>query len=103
MEARPRLLDELRNQLRTLHNSYRTEQQCLLWVRRFILFHGKRHPANMSAAGIEEFLTHVAVDRQVSTSTQNQVLAALLLLYQKVRHVKLPWLDGIVRGAQPRL
>lgn len=69
MEARPRLLDQVRNQLRTLHYSYRTEQQYPFWVRRFILFHGKRHPAEMAAAEIEAFLTYLAVDREVSAST----------------------------------
>ena len=102
MEARPRLLDQVRNQLRTLHYSYRTEQQYLFWVRRFILFHGKRHPADMAAAEIEAFLTHLAVDRQVSASTQNQALAAQLFLYQKVLQVELPWLDGIVRAKLSR-
>jgi integron integrase len=102
MEARPRLLDQVRNQLRTLHYSYRTEQQYLFWVRRFILFHDKRHPANMAASEIEAFLTHLAVDRQVSASTQNQALAALLFLYQKVLHVELPWLDGIARAKLSR-
>jgi integron integrase len=71
-------------------------------VRRFILFHGKRHPADMAAAEIEAFLTHLAVDRQVSASTQNQALAALLFLYQKVLQVELPWLDGIVRAKLSR-
>jgi integron integrase len=102
MEARPRLLDRVRNQLRTLHYSYRTEQQYLFWVRRFILFHGKRHPAEMAAAEVEAFLTHLAVDRQVSASTQNHALAALLFLYQKVLQVELPWLDGIVRAKLSR-
>jgi len=102
MEARPRLLDQVRNHLRALHYSYRTEQQYLFWVRRFILFHDKRHPADMAAAEVEAFLTHLAVDRQVSASTQNQALAALLFLYQKVLQVELPWLDGIVRAKQSR-
>jgi integron integrase len=102
MDARPRLLDQVRDHLRTLHYSYRTEQQYLFWVRRFILFHGKRHPAEMAAAEVEAFLTHLAVDRQVSASTQNQALAALLFLYQKVLRVELPWLDGIVRAKQSR-
>jgi integron integrase len=102
MEARPRLLDQIRSQLRTLHYSYRTEQQYLFWVRRFILFHGRRHPADMAAAEVEAFLTHLAVDRQVSASTQNQALAALLFLYQKVLLIELPWIDGIVRAKQPR-
>jgi integron integrase len=98
MDAKPRLLDQVRDHLRTLHYSYRTEQQYLFWVRRFILFHGKRHPSDMAAAEIEEFLSHLAVDRKVSASTQNQALAAILFLYKKVLQVDLPWLDGIVRA-----
>ena len=88
--------------LRTLHSCYRTEQQYLFWARRFFLFHGKRHPAGMAAAEIEAFLTHLAVVRRVSASTQNQALAALLFLCQKVLQVELPWLDGIVRAKQPK-
>ena len=92
----------MRNHLRTLHYGYRTEQQYVFWVLRFILFHGKRHPADMAALEIEAFLTHLAVDRQVSASTQNQALAALLFTYQKVLNIEPPWLDGIVRAKLPR-
>jgi len=102
MDARPRLLDRVRNHLRKLHYSCRTEQQYLFWIRRFILFHGKRHPSDMAAREVEDFLTHLAVDRNVSASTQNQALAAILFLYQKVMQVELPWLDGIVRAKQSR-
>jgi integron integrase len=98
MDARPRLLDQVRDRLRTLHYSYRTEQQYLFWIKRFIVFHGKRHPSGMAAAEVEEFLSHLAVDRKVSASTQNQALAAILFLYKKVLQVELPWLDGIVRA-----
>ncbi len=98
MDAKPRLLDQVRDHLRTLHYSYRTEQQYLFWIRRFILFHRKRHPSDMAAAEIEEFLSHLAVDRKVSASTQNQALAAILFLYRNVLQVELPWLDGIVRA-----
>ena len=102
MEAGPRLLDQVRKQLRKLHCSHRTEQQCRFRARRFILLHGARHPTDMAAAEIEAFLAHLAVDRQVSASTQNQALAALLFPYQKVLHVELPWLDGIVRAKLSR-
>lgn len=98
MATESRLLDRVRDQLRTLHYSYRTEQQYLFWIRRFIVFHGKRHPSGMAAPEVEGFLTHLAVERQVSASTQNQTLAAILFLYQKVLQVQLPWLDGIVRA-----
>ena len=102
MDARPRLLDRVCDHLRKLHYSHRTEQQYLLWIRRFILFHGNRHPACMAAREVEDFLTHLAVDRKVSASTQNQARAAILFLYQKVMQVELPWLDGIVRAKQSR-
>ncbi len=98
----PRLLDLVQGRLRTLHYSYRTEQQYLGWIRRFILFHGKRHPTDMGAVEVEGFLTHLAVDRQVSASTQNQALAAILFLYQKVLEIELPWLDGVVRAKRSR-
>lgn len=98
MDAKPRLLDQVRQRLRTLHYSYRTERQYLFWIRRFILFSGKRHPATLGAAEVEAFLTHLAVDRNVSASTQNQALAAILFLYLKVLELELPWLDGVVRA-----
>jgi len=102
MDAKPRLLDQVRNRLRTLHYSYRTEQQYLHWIRRFILYSGKRHPASLGAPEIESFLTHLATDRNVSAATQNQALAALLFLYQKVLDIDLPWLDGITRAKRSR-
>lgn len=98
MDAKPRLLDQVRQRLRTLHYSYRTERQYLFWIRRFILFSGKRHPASLGAAEVEAFLSHFAVDRNVSASTQNQALAAILFLYQKVLELELPWLDSVVRA-----
>jgi integron integrase len=98
MDAKPRLLDQVRQRLRTLHYSYRTERQYLFWIRRFIVFSGKRHPATLGAADVEAFLTHLAVDRNVSASTQNQALAAILFLYLKVLELELPWLDGVVRA-----
>ena len=72
------------------------------WVRRYVLFHGRRHPAEMGATELEQFLTHLAVERKVSAATQNQALAALLFLYQKVLEVDLPWLDGVVRAKPSR-
>jgi site-specific recombinase XerD len=102
MDARPRLLDRVRDHLRKLYCSYRTEQQYLSWIRRFIPFHGKRHPSDMAARVVGDSLAHLAVDRKVSASTQNQALATILFLYQKVMQVELPWLDGIVRAKQSR-
>ncbi len=80
----PKLLEQVRDLIRTLHYSYRTEAAYLQWIRQYILFHGKRHPTEMGAAEVSAFLTHLAVKRQVAASTQNQALAALLFLYKNV-------------------
>lgn len=100
--AKPRLLDRVREQLRLRHYSYRTEQQYVQWVRRFVLFHGRRHPAAMGGPEVEAFLSHLATVRRVSASTQNQALAALLFLYRHVLNVELPWLDEVVRAKRPQ-
>ncbi|HXF08260.1 MAG TPA: integron integrase [Candidatus Acidoferrales bacterium] len=94
----PKLLDRMRDALRVRHYSYRTEQAYLDWARRYILFHGKRHPAEMGAAEVGVFLTHLATERQASASTQNQAKAALLFLYGKVLGVDLPWLGEVVQA-----
>lgn len=96
--AAPRLLDQVRARIRVKHYSLRTEQTYVGWIRRFILFHGKRHPRDMGAPEVEAFLSHLAVDRTVSASTQNQALAALLFLYREVLGIDLPWLDGVTRA-----
>lgn len=98
----PKLLERLRIHLRTRHYSIRTEQAYVDWIRRFILFHGKRHPQDMGAAEVEAFLSHLAVDRQVSASTQNQAKAAILYLYKQVLGMELPWLDEVVQARRPR-
>jgi integron integrase len=100
-DSRPRLLDQVRQRLRLRHYSYRTEQQYLIWIRRFILFHNKRHPGSMGAAEVEAFLSDLATRRNVSASTQNQALAAILFLYRQVLDRDLPWLDGLVRAKKP--
>ena len=87
---KPRLLDQVRDRLRVKHYALRTEEAYVDWIKRFILFHGKYHPADMGAAEVETFLTHLAVDRKVASSTQNQALAALLFLYTEVLAVELP-------------
>jgi integron integrase len=102
MDAKPRLLDQVREQLRVRHYSYRTEQQYLAWIRRFIRFHGLQHPSILGAKEIEAFLSHLALDRRVASSTQNQALAALLFLYRRVLSCDLPWLDGLVRAKRPQ-
>jgi integron integrase len=100
----PRFLDRLRDSLRVRHYSLRTEDAYLDWVRRFILFHGKRHPQDMGAPEVQAFLSHLAVDRRVSPSTQNQAKAALLFLYRNLLEVELPWLSEVVQARrQPRL
>ena len=94
----PKLLEQLRIHLRTRHYSIRTEQTYIDWARRFILFHGKRHPRDMGAAEVEAFRISLAVERKVSASTQNQAKAALLYLYKQLLGVDLPWLDEVVQA-----
>ena len=98
----PRLLDRVRLAIRARHYSPRTEKAYLGWIRRFILFHGKRHPAEMGADEIVRFLSHLASDARVSASTQNQALSAILFLYREVLQAELPWLDGLVRAKRPQ-
>lgn len=94
----PKLLDRVRQVMRAARYSIRTEDAYVDWAKRFILFHNKRHPKEMGAPEINAFLTHLAVERHVSASTQNQAKAALLFLYQKVLHIDLPWLEGVVQA-----
>ncbi|QBB72026.1 integron integrase [Pseudolysobacter antarcticus] len=98
----PKLLDQLRARIRALHYSIRTEDAYADWARRFILFHEKRHPRDMGVAEVEAFLTHLAVERKVSASTQNQAKAALLFLYKKVLQIELPWLSEVVAAKVSR-
>src|SRR5437763_16377932 len=98
----PRLLDRLREAIRVRHYSLRTEEAYVDWVRRFILFHGKRHPVEMGAEEINRFLTHLAVAGHVSASTQNQAFSALLFLYQKVLEVDPGQIAGVVRAQRPQ-
>jgi integron integrase len=101
MSAKPKLLDCVRSAIRVRHYSYRTEQQYLGWIRRYIVFHDRRHPRDMGAAEVEQFLTHLARDRNVAAPTQSQALAALLFLYRQVLGVDLPWVENIVRARRP--
>jgi integron integrase len=101
MDAKPKLLHTVQDRIRAKHYSYRTEQQYLGWIRRFILHHDKKHPAEMGAPEVEQFLTHLAVNGRVSASTQNQALSAVLFLYREVLGVDLPWLGGVVRAHAP--
>jgi site-specific recombinase XerD len=95
------LLDRMRDAIRVRQLSLAIEKSYTAWVRRFILFHNKRHPAEMGKLEIEAFLTHLAVNRGVSPSTQNQALQAILFLYRNVLNQDLKWLDDVVR-AKPR-
>lgn len=92
----------MRDRLRVKHYSIRTETQYLQWIKRFILFHDKRHPREMGAVEVEAFLTHLAVAGRVAAATQNQALSALLFLYREVLNIDLPWLDKVVRAKQPQ-
>jgi integron integrase len=97
----PRLLDRVRDHIRRKHYSIRTEQAYVDWIKRFILFHGKTHPSALGATEVEAFLTHLAVDRNVSAATQNQAQSALLFLYRDILGTQLPWLDEVVRAKRP--
>ena len=86
------------------HYSVRTEKVYAHWVRRYILFHGKRHPREMGAAEVTSFLSALADEREISPNTQNQAMSAILFLYKEVLQVELPWLDGVHRAKKaPRL
>lgn len=98
----PKLLDRVRARMRRLGMARRSEEAYVGWIRRFILVSGKRHPSEMGAVEIERFLTMLAVHGQVSASTQNQALSALLFLYKQVLGMELPWLDGIERAKKPQ-
>jgi integron integrase len=97
----PGLLERVRDKIRLKHYSIRTEQVYVVWIRRFIFFHGKQHPASLGAAEVEAFLTHLAVDRRVSSSTQNQAKSALLFLYRETLGIELPWLDHVQNAKTP--
>jgi len=101
-----RLLDQLREVLRYKHYSLRTEEAYLYWVKLFVRWHGRsgqvRHPREMGAAEVQQFLSMLTTERNVSVSTHNQALSALLFLYREVLGVKLPWLDDVKRPTRPR-
>ena len=103
MENRPKkLLDQVRDAIRLKHYSYRTEETYVHWIRRFILFHDKRHPNEMGGPEIEHFLTHLAVEEKVAASTQNQALSALLFLYRHVLQHELDLQLNLVRAKPSR-
>lgn len=100
--APPKLLEQVRGKIRLKHYSIRTEQAYLDWIKRFILHFNKRHPSEMGAVEVEVFLTYLAVERNVSASTQNQAKSALLFLYKEVLGVALPWLDKVEQAKAPK-
>ncbi|TAJ26913.1 MAG: integron integrase, partial [Nitrospirae bacterium] len=102
MTASPKLLDQVRRAIRTRHLSPHTEQAYIGWIKRFIFFHGKRHPIEMGEAEIGRFLSSLATDARVSASTQNQAFNALLFLYQQVLRRKIGLIEGVVRAKRPR-
>lgn len=101
-----RLMDQVRERIRYLHYSLSTEKTYLYWIRFFIRWQANggqmRHPRDMGVAEVEAFLTHLATERKVSSSTHNQALSALLFLYPEVLNIDLPWMDGINRPASER-
>ena len=99
--AAPKFLDRVRWHLRVKHYSIRTEAAYHDWIRRYILFHGKRHPADMGEPEIAAFLSHLAVEKNVAAATQNQALSALLFLYQQVLERKLDFIPGVERARRP--
>jgi len=102
MNSSPRLMDSVRAAIRVRHYSFRTEKAYVDWIRRFILFNKKRHPRDMGGPEVAAFLNHLANDRQVSSATQAQALAALLFLYKRVINVALPWIGDVVRAHRPK-
>jgi integron integrase len=96
------LLDQVRDKIRTLHYSIRTEEAYLKWIREFIIFHGKRHPSEIGASEISRFLSYLARERNIAASTQNQALSALLFLYREVLDQPIDWVDDIERAKKPQ-
>jgi len=99
--VKPKLLDQVREKIRVKHYSIRTEKSYVDWIRRFILFHGKKHPSRLGMEEVNGFLTHLAAQRDVAASTQNQALSAILFLYKEVLNQELGWLEGFERAKRP--
>ena len=97
----PRLLDRVREAIARRHYSPRTEEAYVHWIKRFIYFSGRRHPAGLGAAEVTAFLNHLARERTVAAATQNQALSALVFLYREVLGAPLPWLDKLDRVSRP--
>ena len=98
IEQKPRLLDQVRNIVRCKHYSLRTEQGYIQWIKRYIFFHGKQHPDDLNEAHVSAFLTHLAVDLDVASSTQNQALCALVFLYRDVLQKEIGDFKDLIRA-----
>lgn len=98
----PKLLDQVRFRIRAKHYSLRTESAYVDWIKRFVIFSGKRHPLGMGRPEIEAFLSHLAVGRNVAASAQNQTLAAILFLYREVLGQELEWMASVTRAKKPQ-
>lgn len=101
VQGSPRLLARVSEAIRRRYYSRRTEEAYVHWIKRFIYFHGKRHPADLGAVEVTDFLTHLSRERSVAAATQNQALSALLFLYGQVLGKSLPWMEGIERAKRP--
>lgn len=101
-QAKPKLLDQVKTHLRSLHYSRRTEESYINWIKRFIIFNNKIHPEQIGKDQIRKFLNHLAVERNVSASTQNQALQAILFLYKEIIHKDVGWVDDIQRPVKPK-
>lgn len=101
MQNKPKLLEQVRNIIRVKHYSIRTEQAYVDWIKRFILFHGKRQPGEMAEEEVAQFLTHLARELDVAPSTQNQAFSALLFLYKEVLKHEIGWLEKVERAKKP--
>ncbi len=99
--VKQKLLDQVKNLIRLKHYSIRTEETYINWIKRFIIFHGKRHPGEMGEFEVTQFLTHLAVEGKVSASTQNQALSAVLFLYREVLKKDLGWLNDVEWAKKP--
>jgi len=102
MPPAKKLLDQVRERIRYKHYSLSTEKTYVSWIRHYIIFHDKRHPARMGAIDVEQFLSYLANERHVSSSTQNQALSAILFLYREVLMLELPWMDNFERSKKPK-
>ena len=101
MDHKPKLLDLVRQKIRLKHYSIRTERAYVDWIKRFILFHHKRHPASMAAPEVRAFLSHLAVEQKVAASTQRQALSAIVFLYREILDREVGWLGEVERAKQP--